>query len=615
MNRKARRANAKQTKLWPLPATSPGPSQTSVADDVYAAAMSHYRRRELAAAQNLCRAALERDPRHLRSLVLLGDIAQQDGRNKLAVKLLGQALELDDCDAAAHDTIALAYQALDRPDEAVRHFTHALALGLRDPEMLVKQNAAVAAPLQRLAAAWPRQLPLGELLGAEGAAPLARDAMLLALLQSKVVHDSELEQLLTAARRGLLLHALEGVHDSVDTDALQFFGALAQQCFLNEYVFALGETERGEFLKVRARVAAALEADAAIAPLDLIVAASYQPLHRLPLAASLLRRSWPDAIARLMTQQISEPLDEEADHDDIPALTPIDDAISLKVQEQYEQSPYPRWTTVAPIKPTTVADFLRDRLGACPASWPLNADGADILIAGCGTGSHAIDTATRFPRARVLAIDVSRTSLAYARRKTRILGLTNLAYGQADILNATALDRRFDVVEAAGVLHHLADPAVGWRRLLSLLRPNGLMFVGLYSATARRSLTAARALIAERGYRANADDIRTARQELIRRDGMPPFRDFSSLSGCRDLLFNVMEHQFTLPQIAALLDANRLTFLGFEQLPAEVLAQFRQQFPADSALRDLACWDAFEATHPLTFGNMYMFWVQQKAAD
>ena len=99
------------------------------------------------------------------------------------------------------------------------------------------------------------------------------------------------------------------------------------------------------------------------------------------------------------------------------------------------------------------------------------------------------------------------------------------------------------------MLHHLADPEAGWRTLLALLRPNGLMLVGLYSALARRPLAEARAAIAERGYRPTPDDIRTARQDLIARGRMLPFRDFSSISGCRDLLFNVMEHQFTIPQI------------------------------------------------------------------
>ena len=613
MNRKARRAAAKQAGFSLSPVAAIRPFQDAKADDIYAEAISHYRKGEFVQAENLCRLALSRDSRHVRSLVLLGDVVQQGGRNKLAVKLLNQALELDRTDAAAHDNIAIAYQALGRMDEAVAHFTDAIALGLRDPEILAKQSAAVAAPLRRLADSWPRQLRLAALLGAQGANAMAREAMLLALLQSKVVHDLELERLLTALRHGLLQDAIEGDRHPVDDDGLAFFGALAQQCFLNEYVFALGDVEQAEFRHVHDRIVAALKAGTEIAALDLIVAASYLPLHRLPSAASLLTRAWPDAVGRLLTQQIREPLEEDSDRDNIPALTPIDDAVSLQVQHQYEESPYPRWTAVPQIEPTTVVRFLRDRLNIVPLSWPQTTVGVDILIAGCGTGSHSIDSALRFPQAHILAIDISRTSLAYARRKSRELGLTNIEYGQADILKLAALDRRFDVIETVGVLHHLADPAAGWRVLLSLLRPHGLMLVGLYSATARQSLAAARAFIAERGYRST--DIRACRQELIQRFGMPPFRDFSSTSGCRDLLFNVMEHQFTIPQIGEFLDEHRLTFLGFEQLPSDVLRQFQQQFPDAAAMRDLGSWHGFEQMNPLTFGNMYFFWVQKQDAS
>jgi 2-polyprenyl-3-methyl-5-hydroxy-6-metoxy-1,4-benzoquinol methylase len=614
MNRKARRAAAKQAASVLSPAVADRLFHAAKADDIYAAAISHYRKGEFVQAENLCRLALSREPRHLRSLVLLGDIVQQGGRNKLAVKLLGQALELDRTDAAAHDNIAIAYQTLGRMDEAVAHFTHAMALGLRDPEILVKQSAAVTVPLKRLADAWPRQLRPVALLGAEGAGTMAREAMLLALLQSKVVHDLELERLLTAIRRGLLQHAIEADRQPVDGDGLGFFCALAQQCFLNEYVFALGDVERAQVQQVEDRIVAALGAGAEIASLDLIVAASYLPLHRLPGASSLLTRAWPDAIERLLTQQIREPLEEEADRKDIPALTAIDDAVSLQVQNQYEESPYPRWAAVPQIEPTTVVHFLRDRLNIVPLSWPQTTVGVDILIAGCGTGSHSIDSALRFSKARILAIDISRASLAYARRKSRELGLTNIEYGQADILKLASLGRRFDVIETVGVLHHLADPAAGWQVLLSLLRPHGLMLVGLYSATARQSLAAARAFIAARSYRAAADDIRACRQELIQRFGMPLFRDFSSTSGCRDLLFNVMEHQFTIPQIEEFLDENRLTFLSFEQLPPDVLRQFQQQFPDAGALRDLESWHTFERMNPLTFGNMYFFWVQKQDA-
>ena len=63
--------------------------------DIYAAATSHYRHRECLQAENLCRAILARDTEHLRGLVLLADLVQQSGRNKLAVKMLKRALALD----------------------------------------------------------------------------------------------------------------------------------------------------------------------------------------------------------------------------------------------------------------------------------------------------------------------------------------------------------------------------------------------------------------------------------------------------------------------------------------------------------------------------------------
>jgi len=452
-------------------------------------------------------------------------------------------------------------------------------------------------------------LRLAELLGPQGAAPLADEALFVALLQSKVIHDLELERLLTALRRALLEHAIEG-GAAVDDDELEFYGALAQQCFLNEYVFALSENERAQSQQICDRLVTAIESGTAIAPLDVVVAASYWPLHQMPLAVSLLDRQWPKAVAQLLTQQISEPLEEAARRKDIPVLTPIDDAVSLQVQNQYEENPYPRWTITPPVKPTTIGEYLRDRLGVAPPGW-IEPSRADILIAGCGTGAHSIDTAQRFPQSRILAIDISRTSLAYAGRKAHELGLSNIEHAQADILKLDSLDRKFDVIEAAGVLHHLGDPAAGWRLLLSLLRPTGLMFVGLYSAMARRSLSAARTQIAARGYRATADDIRACRQDLIARGGMPPFRDFSSTSGCRDLLFNVMEHHFTIPQIADFLESNRLTFLGFEQLLPDTLEKFRQLFPQPDAVRDLASWHRFEERHPYTFSNMYFFWVQK----
>ena len=216
----------------------------------------------------------------------------------------------------------------------------------------------------------------------------------------------------------------------------------------------------------------------------------------------------------------------------------------------------------------------------------------------------------------MLAVDLSLTSLCYAKRKTRELGLNNVEYAQADILQLASIGRTFDLIEASGVLHHLADPFAGWRLLLSLLQPGGFMRLGLYSKLARQDLVDARRFIADRGYRPSAEDIRRCRQELTSFGDDTPLKratewsDFFSTSTCRDLLFHVQEHQFTLPEIGTFLSQNRLEFLGFN-LPGYVLQNFRRRFPGGKTMTDLNPWHNFEIDNPGIFAGMYQFWLQK----
>ena len=283
-------------------------------NDLLAVATKCYRSRDFVSARGLCRTILKRDPQHVRSLVLLGDMAQQEDCNNQAIKFLNRALALDPRDTAAHDNIAIAYQALGRRAEAVQHFMQAIAFGLSDPELLVKQSAAVAIPLKRCLDAWPRHLRLVELCDAQGVASIAKELLLLALMQSRPIFDVGLERLLTHLRRDLLRLTTEDRSKVLENDELEFYCALAQQCFINEYVFALDNVEREQSQKIYERISDALENSEQIALLDLIAAAGYVPLCGLPKASSLLDRTWPDAVARLLISAGSRALGRKIRH-------------------------------------------------------------------------------------------------------------------------------------------------------------------------------------------------------------------------------------------------------------------------------------------------------------
>ena len=135
-----------------------------------------------------------------------------------------------------------------------------------------------------------------------------------------------------------------------------------------------------------------------------------------------------------------------------------------------------------------------------------------------------------------------------------------------------------------------------------------------------------RRLIAEQGYAADVEGIRQCRRALaatgapgdgsgiadadIRSITLSP--DFFSTSACRDLLFHVQEHRFTLPQIDSMVRNHGLTLVGVE-VEAATAARYAARFPEDRDMTDLAHWEAFEAEHPASFSGMVVFWVQQRA--
>jgi 2-polyprenyl-3-methyl-5-hydroxy-6-metoxy-1,4-benzoquinol methylase len=485
---------------------------------------------------------------------------------------------------------------------------------------MIKSDRVAGQCIERAAASWPTALSKEQLFGTEGLAALAADDLLRAVLENTPAAGLEFEHFLALARRALLMDVLASPSpDQADSSLMRVCCAIARQCYINEYVYHCTTEENDGVTRLRDAIAMRI-AEAKPVPGALVAAlASYSPLTSLPDCQHLSGVMTEPPLAGLFSQQVREPGQEDGYRAALPKLTPIDDETSRLVERQYEDYPYPRWVR-SPSTDGTVpfVAFLASELGLASPRFARPSDRVDVLIAGCGTGQQSIQTAQRFPAARILAVDLSTASLAYAKRKTHELGIVNIEYAQADILRLDSVSRTFDFIQCVGVLHHLEDPMAGWRVLRSLLRPGGIMHIGLYSELARRDIAAAQDLIVAQGYAATTEGIGQFRLDLQLADQWRPFRsltaleDFYDTSGCRDLLFHAREHRFTLGRIKESLRELGLDFLKFNVDPA-VQQRYSLQYPGELARTDLNCWTQFEVDNPGTFLGMYNFYLRRPA--
>jgi hypothetical protein len=83
--------------------------------------------------------------------------------------------------------------------------------------------------------------------------------------------------------------------------------------------------------------------------------------------------------------------------------------------------------------------------------------------------------------------------------------------------------------------------------------------------------------------------------------------DFYVTGECRDLLFHVQEHRFTLGDVRRHIDALGLFFNEFV-LSDETAIRYAEKH---AGLANLEDWERFEADFPDAFAGMYLFWVQK----
>ncbi len=600
-----------------------------------------------AAVDALCRAR-ELEPGNPGYLRALADLLLEEDQPQRAAEEYARLLDENPGDAEAMSKLGVALEQAGRAEEAEEALRRADELSPGDGRILFRLGRFLARagrldqrllgrwleaeqtvpPILRTAALqWlSEQEPL-QRLAAHGAstaasiedlAPLAGNPVLRLVLRRTIIDHPQVERAMTALRRSLCHHAFTG--QPVTGPMSDLAVDLATQCHFNEYVFAESETEAAEVSALADRVDSALGEGAGSDRFAVAVLASFRPLSRLPCSAGLLQSVHPagrDSFAELVRLQIAGPAEEHRLTTRIPRLSMSDDAVSKEVRQQYEEHPYPRWIEAPRLRGGTLQTVLTGLFPALAAediAWP---EKPEILVAGCGTGLHSIITAQRFPGASILAVDLSLASLAHARRRAGETGIGNLQFAQCDILDLPGIRRHFDVIECAGVLHHMKDPLKGWGCLVEALRPGGFMKIGLYSEIGRKPVVDARRFVESRGFQGTTTGIRQARRAIMDLDEGHPARrilnrpDFYATSTCRDLLFHVQEHRLGLEEIGSMLDRLGLAFVGFELAGSAASREYRNRYPDDPNMVNLGHWAEFESDNPETFAGMYLFWARR----
>lgn len=454
---------------------------------------------------------------------------------------------------------------------------------------------------------------------------ICSDNLFVLYLEKALNVDAALEIFITKVRRTLL----NGYHKAHDNYAshLTLIRSLAHQAANNEYVFSLHAAEQRNVDELRSSlesyVPSGIDPDPDLEH-KLCVFGMYDSLYSLSCReqlANMPRTSWSQQFIPLLDKTLTAFIEEERIKLDIDTIDSLEDQTSRLVQSQYEENPYPRWLTL----PNFTRSNMRNTLTQLFPHFtpPAIVDGRiEVLIAGCGTGKQPILEALKHKDANILAVDISKSSLAYAVRMARRYGVANIRFVQGDILKLSSLRQRFPVIECSGVLHHMQDPLAGWKVLCGLLMKDGLMSIGLYSEIARQDLNVTRNAFKSAGLAATRDNVRKYRNDIlmriargeISRSSLLNNDDFYSTSGCRDLLFHFQEHRFTIPQISKALADLDMKFIGFK-FPAakdsEVKNLYRDHFPEDPEMTNLSHWDQFERQYTNTFSFMYQFWCQK----
>jgi SAM-dependent methyltransferase len=223
------------------------------------------------------------------------------------------------------------------------------------------------------------------------------------------------------------------------------------------------------------------------------------------------------------------------------------DARSETVRSFYTATPFPAYP------PRDSYSWLRARAersefarlldGAIPGD-------ARVLELGCGTGQMSLFLATA--ERTVIGADLTRASLELGAAAARRFDVKRVRFVETDLRSPGLRRGAFDVVYSSGVLHHTPEPRRAFAAMAQLVKPGGIVVVGLYNTYARLPHRLRRLLARATGFRIVPFDpiLRDRQAEPERRDAW-----------FRDQYQHPEEHRHTLSEVQAWFRENDVDYL------------------------------------------------------
>jgi SAM-dependent methyltransferase len=242
--------------------------------------------------------------------------------------------------------------------------------------------------------------------------------------------------------------------------------------------------------------------------------------------------------------------------------------VSSLVARQYEAFAYPE--PFADLTQQIANGYyqLGDPALYGPVLWPRGRPKRRlrILVAGCGTVQAAYP-AYMGPDDEVVGIDLSEASLAHERFLQERHGLASLKLFRGDLLDASSLGGRFDVILCTGVLHHMEDPGAGLAALRDVLAPDGVMVLMLYGQTVRIGVYMLQDAFRRMGIEQTPEGVAEVRRILSElpsrhyaQDYIRAAAELKHDSAIVDTFLHPQDRAYTVPQLFALVEDAGLVF-------------------------------------------------------